>query len=86
MYPTETMLPFCTSSWVTSLAAWTVPVPTGWSGKLGSGTEPSKAHLFNEVGSLGEELDQVELEISTLGRSTSVGGGASNDDCATSSA
>lgn len=42
----------------------------------------SLAHLLNEVGRLGEELDQLELEVSALGGSASVRRRASNNNSA----
>ena len=38
--------------------------------------------LFDKVGDLGEELDQGEFKIGSLGSSTSVSGRTSNDDSA----
>ena len=46
----------------------------------------SAAHLFDKVGSLGEVLDQLQLEVGTLGSTTTVSGRAPNDDGTTASA
>jgi len=45
-----------------------------------------RAYLLDEVGGLGEKLDQVKFKISALGRASSVRWRASNDDSATVSA
>ena len=71
------MLPFCIKESVTDLEAWTVPVPTGW---LLVYTSTQPLYLFNEVGSLGEELEEVQLEVGPLGSAAAVGRGASDND------
>jgi len=80
MYPTETMFPFLTNSAVTSFEAWTVPVPTGWGQQAVRLVLLDPTHLLDEVGRLGEELEQLDLKVGALGGSAPVGRRASNDD------
>lgn len=57
-----------------------MPVPTGYvvSKSLTGGF--GGAHLLDEVGGLGEVLDEVELEVGALGSSASVRRRATNDN------